>query len=210
MSRSRNLRPTRWARIAVGMVLPLLAGWILLCATPSQAQARIVNINAKASGCTNSAGACDNAADHMPPGSLVRLIAPVTLTLAAGTYRISYAGAQGRYAGWRINAEPKWVWNFGIAVNTGGRSGKLLYVAIVRGIYNSVADLTRSRAAVVAGAGGPNAKLPVVVKLGGPTAYADTLKLPSAARLSFFVLDYYGADNAGGVSLKIEPLAPAR
>lgn len=186
-------------------LLPLM-GAVLLTISGAQAQAKIVNINAKVSGCTSSYGACDSAADHMPAGSKFRLISPVNLTLKAGTYRISYAGAEGRYKGWRINRDSLWVWNFGIAVNIGGGKGQLLYAATAWGIYDSLAELTASKTKVVAGPGGPNASMPAVVRSGGPTAYVDKLTLAATTKLSFFVLDYEGSDNAGGVSLKIERL----
>lgn len=190
----------------IAFLLPVVVA-CLLGASGAQAQAKIVNINAKVSGCTSSYGACNGAADHLPAGSKFRLISPVTLTLKPGTYRISYAGAEGRYKGWRINRESHWVWNFGIAVNIGGGKGQLLYAAVGWGIYDSLAELTASKSKVVAGAGGPNNKMPVVVRSGGPRAYVDKLTLTATTKLSFFVLDYDVSDNAGGVSLKIEQLS---
>lgn len=189
----------------------ILAGLLTasLVAAPSvaaAASATIVNISATASGCTSASHACDNAADHLPPGATIRLISPKTITLEAGTYKMSYAGAEGRYRGWRINREQQWVWNFGIAINKGGGKGQLLYVAIAGGIYPSLDKLTASRDAVVAGRGGPNSSLPKIVKSGGPTRYVDTLTLAAKTKLSFFILDYDVTDNSGGVSLKIERL----
>jgi hypothetical protein len=177
----------------------------LLATIPlAHAESRIVNINASVSGCGSNGGACDNAADHLPPGAKFHLISPVNVTLDAGSYRISYAGSKGRYKGWRINGSAQWVWNFGIAVNIGRGNGQLLYAVVADGIYRSVAELTASNGAVRAGRGGPNSKLPVIIRSGGATAYTDILTLKSKTKLSFFVLDYDVSDNAGGVSLRIE------
>lgn len=184
----------------------LMSVLLLLSVAEVQAQSRIINISATTSGCTSKAHACDNAADHLPAGSTFHLIHPVTVTLKAGRYRLSNAGAEGRYKGWRFNGEANWVWNFGIAVNDGGGVGRLLYVAIARGIYKSLAEVAGSRDAIVAGRGGPNSKLPVIVRSGGPGAYTDTLTLSEDTKLSFFILDYDVSDNAGGVSLKLEPV----
>ncbi len=186
--------------------LALLIAAFLLTVSCATAQTNIVNINARVSGCGTNQGACDNAADHLPPGSTFHLISPVNLSLKPETYRISYAGAEGRYKGWRINSDSLWVWNFGIAVNKGSGKGQLLYVAVAEGIHDSLDKLTASNGAVLGGPGGPNSRLPVVVRSGGPRAYTDTLTLRSTTKLSFFILDYDVTDNAGGVSLKIERL----
>jgi hypothetical protein len=193
--------------VVAGLLVSLLAAAPAIAAGSS---AQIVNISATTSGCTSAAHACDNAADHLPPGATIRLISPKTLTLDAGTYRLSYAGPDGRYRGWRINREQQWVWNFGIAVNLGGGKGQLLYVAIASGIHPSLDALIASRDAIVAGRGGPNAKLPRISKSGGPTHYTDTLTLPAKTKLSFFVLDYDVTDNAGGVSIRLERLDDKR
>ena len=205
---SRERNPGRLPRtfLAFFTYAALLLGVLLAAIPAAQAQSRIININASVSGCGKNGGACDNAADHLPPGSTVRLLSPVNLTLDAGTYRLSNAGPTGRYKGWRFNASSQWVWNFGIAINKGRGTGDLLYVAVADGIYGSLADLVASKRAVMAGRGGPNSKLPVVVRTGGPTAYTDLLTLKATTKLSFFVLDYDVSDNAGGVSLKIEPV----
>jgi len=196
-------------RILIGLAAPAVIAMLLLPAAQARAQSAplIVNISATTSGCGSNGHACDNAADHLPPGSTFHLISPKTITLDEGTYRLSYAGTMGRYRGWRINAEQWWVWNFGIAVNKGSGMGQLLYVAIARGIYKSLDAVTASREPIVAGPGGPNSRLPVLIRSGGPTRYVDTLKLPKREKLSFFILDYDVRDNAGGVSLKIERLA---
>src|SRR3569833_399086 len=104
--------PDRLALAASLVALALMVAF----STATQAQSQIVNINAKVSGCTNSSKACDSAADHLPPGTKIQLISPVNVRLPSGTYRISNAGAAGRYNGWRINSANRWVWNFGIAV----------------------------------------------------------------------------------------------
>jgi len=191
---------------------------LLLSAPGSLAEARIININAAVSGCTSPEHACDYGAEHMPPGSTFRLISPVNVALKAGTYRLSYAGAEGRYKGWRFNHEGKWVWNFGVAINHGKRTGQLLYVALgggnytrpMYGVFTSLAAVSASNGPVYAGRGGPNAALHILAKSGGPAAFSDTLRLPADATLAFFILDYDVSDNAGGVSLKIEPVGPAR
>ena len=103
----------------LGKLVSAVLGLLLLAVPQAHAEAQIVNINAAVSGCTSPTHACDYGAEHMPPGSVFRLIAPVNVALPAGTYRISEAGAAGRYHGWRFNRDPNWVWNFGIATNMG-------------------------------------------------------------------------------------------
>jgi hypothetical protein len=187
----------------------------LLPISHAQAQARIVDIKATVSGCTSKSRACDYGAEHMPPGSTFRLIHLVNVKLKAGTYRISHAGEKGRYKGWRFNADSNWVWNFGIAINKGGSTGQLLYVALGggnytspnNGVFTSLDAVVSSKGPVYGGHGGPNKALPRLAKSGGPAAFADTITLPAAATLSFFILDYDVSDNAGGVSLIIEPMS---
>ena len=202
-------RSPRWPARAPAAILAcvvLLLGALFTNVPLAQADSRIINISASVSGCGSNGGACDNAADHLPPGAQFRLISPVNMTLEAGTYRISHAGSKGRYQGWRINGSDQRVWNFGIAIKAGGGKGTLLYVVVADGIYRSVADLAASNGAVRAGRGGPNSRLPVITRTGGPKSYADTLTLKSRTKLSFFVLDYDVSDNAGGVSLRIDPM----
>ena len=210
----------RRRRAVVRATAALLAGLSLMFVSggATMAQSKIVNINARVSGCTNASGACDSAAEHLPPGTHVQLISPVNVSLPAGTYRISNAGKAGRYNGWRINSDNWWVWNFGIAVKQGSRSGTLLYVAyaggdyrstkngIPSGMYTSLKGISGSNGPIYGGPGGPNAAVPRLAKAGGPNGYADTLTLRAPATLSFFILDYYVDDNAGGVSLRIDPV----
>lgn len=202
------------AAISLLLALCLLAA----AAGPVEAQARIVNIDAKVSGCTNASKACDSAAEHLPPRTKVQLISPVNVRLAAGSYRISSAGSAGRYNGWRINSDNWWVWNFGIAIKQSGGYGSLFYVAFAggdyvtvrhglpSGMYTSQKGIASSKGPIFGGPGGPNAAVPRLAKSGGPNGYVDILTLSAPTTLSFFILDYYVPDNAGGVSLKIEPV----
>lgn len=202
----------------LGKLVSAVLGLLLLAVPQAHAQAQIININAAVSGCTSPTHACDYGAEHMPPGSVFRLIAPVNVALPAGTYRISDAGAAGRYHGWRFNRDPNWVWNFGIATNMGRHTGQLLYVALGGGnytkpnfgVFTRLADVAASNGPDYGGRGGPNVALPMVARSGGPAAFTTTLTLPAPATLSFFILDYDVSDNAGGVSLKIEPVAAHR
>src|SRR3569833_2548551 len=86
-------RSPRWPARAPAAILAcvvLLLGALFTNVPLAQADSRIINISASVSGCGSNGGACDNAADHLPPGAQGRRGAP------GGGARGAGAGGGGR------------------------------------------------------------------------------------------------------------------
>ncbi len=164
------------------------------------AQAIIINIDATVSGCSGG-NACSMGAQYLPPNATVNLINPQTYTFGPGTYTITNGDLTGNYSAWRYNGAANWVWNFGITTDNGNGTGNVFFVGGSGGIYSTQAGSAGAHAGNYGGPGGP--VLPLLDPTGGPDNYLATFTLASTTTLNFFVLDYYGPDNAGGVSLNI-------
>ena len=177
----------------------------LLAVFTTQAKAITLNISGTTSGCYGGPNgqACSNGAENLPAGALVNLINPVQLTLGPGTYSITNGATTGPFSGWRYNGGNNWVWNYGIAIDNGNGTGNIFHVAYAVGQFSTQAGIANSNVATKGGPGGPDSILPVLSLTGGPGAYLDQIILTQTLTLSFFVLDYYLPDNAGGVSLNI-------
>lgn len=157
----------------------------LLFALGSAAQATTVVIDAAVSGCSNGA-LCDGS-PHQPPGTNIGgLINPTELTLGAGTYTITNGsllpGADPKYSAWRFNGGDNWVWAFMMIDHA---SGDL----IVQGCCGDFVYNTQAGAANQAFA----------------QTYSTTFTLAGTTTLDFITEDYYPYDNAGGMTLDIEP-----
>ena len=170
------------ARLAA-IALPVLA------AVAGSAHATTVVIDASISGCAN-AYYCDGS-PHWPAGTDIgALLAPTQLTLGAGTYTITNGsllkGADPSYSAWRFNGGQNWVWAF-MMIDDATRT------LLVQGccgdqVYGSQAGAASQDFAV---------------------NYSATFTLDQTTTLDFITEDYYPYDNAGGMTLDIEPAGPS-
>lgn len=163
---------------------PMFLAFALLLAASGTASAQIVDIDARVSGCA-SVAPCSAA--HLPPGQFIgNLINPVQLTLEAGSYSITNAslapGANPAFSAWRYNSGSNWVWSFMIVDDATKR-------VLVQGCCGNVF------ASQAGAADQPFAQ-----------TYFATLTLPAKTTLDFVIEDYQLNDNAGGISLKIQPI----
>jgi hypothetical protein len=153
-------------------------------AVGTTASAQIVNVDASVTGCANFA-ACSGA--HLPAGAFIGdLLSPVQLILGPGTYTITNAsllpGADPQYSAWRFNGADNWVWAF-MMINDADKT------VIVEGCCG--AQVYNSQAAAAADPFAQN--------------FFASFTLATTTTLDFITEDYYPPDNAGGVSLDIEP-----
>ena len=169
----------------------------------SDARATTVLIDSTVTGCFNGSGACGGGPANLPPGALVNLINPATLTLGPGTYSITNAALTGYYSAWNFSSG--WVWSFGITTDNNDGTGNVFHLGYVGGVFGSQVDAATIHAGTWGGPGGPTGNLL------NPTANAaefyDTFTLAATTKLDFFTLDYYPYDNAGGVALEITSLS---
>ncbi len=161
------------------LALPLL---FALC---DGANATTVVIDATTSGCKN-ASLCDGS-PHEPAGTNIgALYNPTQLTLGAGTYTITNgslkAGADANYSAWRFDGGPQWVWSYMMIDDATG-------TLLIQGCCGDLVYDTQQGAANQAFA----------------QTYSATFTLAATTTLDFITEDYFPYDNAGGVTLDIEP-----
>jgi hypothetical protein len=156
-----------------------------LFALCSPAHATTVVIDASLSGCQNAAE-CDGA-PHQPAGTIIgALYAPTQLTLGAGSYTITngslQVGADAAFSAWRFNGADNWVWAFMMIDD----STKALLIQGCCGdqVYNNQMGAANQDFA---------------------RNYSATFTLAQQTTLDFITEDYYPWDNAGGMTLDIEP-----
>lgn len=160
-----------------------------LLALSTGAHATTVVIDAATSGCVNSSQ-CDGS-PHWPAGTHIGdLYAPTQLTLAAGTYTITNGsndpGANPQFSAWRFDGGPQWVWAF-MMIDDASKD-LLLQGCCGDRVYDNQADAANQTFA---------------------RDYTATFTLAATTTLDFITEDYYPWDNAGGVTLDIQPAGVA-
>jgi hypothetical protein len=153
----------------------------LCCAIAAQAQ--IVNIDAT-HGFTYDGGGSDPAP---VPGQHLNLIGtPITLTLGAGDYTITNAAGKpgALFEAWSYNVNTSsWAWAFVMADDATRKT--IQYYGVAGG--NSQAQVASN---------------PLVQN------FSASFSLPAQQTLVFTLRDYYVLDNAGGISIFINPTNP--
>jgi hypothetical protein len=163
------------------MIFAFMAGGLL--AAPAIAAPTIVNIDARASGC--SFADCSGA--HYQPGQIVHSAYGTTVTFDPGSYTVTNgdgeAGANPDFTAWNYGSA--WVWAF-MAANSA--TGEVVLDSLVPP-YTGV---------FVSGNKNDVATAPYATDYVGHFTVTG-----SPLSLTFFTEDYGPGDNAGGVALKI-------
>ncbi|GJG85394.1 hypothetical protein tb265_05750 [Gemmatimonadetes bacterium T265] len=170
---------------------------LLLGAAAARAQT-VVNIDATKSGCT----ACSAYAAAAPGLTTGFVGARIQRTFGPGTYAVTNAatasgalpGANPTFTAWTYNSP--WLWSFGAADAATGTI-----------VLEDYIGQTYATQAAAAGATGVQTYDGARLLPGTSTAgFTDTFTLAATTTLDFYILDYYPADNAGGVSVAITPV----
>jgi hypothetical protein len=175
---------------------------IALCGTASAGT--IIDILGTVSGCNSC-----NAPTSIEPGTTFAsstLQSPVTQSFAAGTYTVTNAdplsagGTPDTYSAWAFNGSGNggnWVWSFVVASVSAGTA------TILMDDYTNEIEPTQSAQALLTGTTDWDGTTQLAST--STAGFTDTLTLPSATTLYFFIDDYYLPDNAGGVALNVTP-----
>ena len=163
------------------MIFAFMAGG--LAAVPAIAAPTIVNIDARASGCSYP----DCSGGHYQPGQIVHGAYGTTLTFDPGSYTVingdGEAGANPDFTAWNYSAA--WIWSFMAADSATGEVVLDSLVPPYAGVF-------------ISGDKNSVATAPYALD------YIGHFTVTGAPRsLTFFTEDYYPGDNAGGVALKI-------
>jgi hypothetical protein len=171
------------------------AASIVALSTP--APAMIVNISGTANGEQTGGADCDQACEGA-------LIDPVQVSFAAGTYTITDAfspttglQAGALYDAWNFESgnSQAWVWHWKALLDDGSDGSTITPSTYAAHILLDVdASFTQDSFTTEAAA----------AAFGAQTA-PSTLTFATATVVDFVVNDYYLPDNAGGVSLDVEP-----
>ncbi len=161
----------------------------------AHADTTIVNINGAGQ---NGAGVATSYAYPLLPGSLITMVNPVVVNLAAGDYTISDGWGQSGalYDAWnyQLAAPGSWDSHFYVGVEQGTTS---TYQLLIDGLSNRDPSCTYHNCSWATEA------LASAAFLATPSF---ALHLAADAAVSFSSTDFYLVDNAGGISLAVTPL----
>jgi hypothetical protein len=127
---------------------------------------------------------------------------PLQYTLGPGTYTITNGATSGAYSAYQFTGGGGWAWNFVIGADNGDNTATVLDAGYASGVW-----LSQAQAAAATGI--QTFSFNKVLSGTSVAGYTDTLTLAKTTKLDFFVVDYFLFDNAGGVSLDLEPATPA-
>lgn len=165
---------------------------LTLVALGSPAHAVVVNIDATTSGCDFTHCA---AVFHQPGDPIGAVFNPTQLTLGPGTYTVTNGsgmpGSNPNFSAWRVNGGNNWNWNFLVIDDAALK-------VVMFGCCNTVPNV------------GPTYFTTQAAAAAQPYAqnFSANFTLAAMTTLDFVTEDYFPADNAGGMSLKVAAAVP--